>query len=65
MLVLTRKAGQAITIGDAVRIVVMAVDGDSHVKIGIEAPRSLPVHRAEVYDEILRQRKGKQRKRKP
>ena len=64
MLVLTRKAGQSITIGDAVRVVIMAVDDENHVKIGIEAPRSLPVHRAEVYDEILRQRKGKQRKRK-
>jgi carbon storage regulator len=38
-------------IGDNVRIVVVAVDRDQ-VKLGIEAPREIPVHRSEIYDEI-------------
>jgi carbon storage regulator len=40
-------------IGDDVRIVVVAVDRDT-VKLGIEAPRTIPVHRSEVYEEIQR-----------
>ena len=54
MLVLSRKLNQAIMIGDDVRIVVVAVDRDQ-VKLGIEAPRSIAVHRSEIYDEIQRQ----------
>jgi len=53
LLVLSRKLNQAIMIGDDVRIVVVAVDRDT-VKLGIEAPRTIPVHRSEVYDEIQR-----------
>jgi carbon storage regulator len=52
-LVLSRKLNQAIMIGDDVRIVVVAVDRDT-VKLGIEAPRTIPVHRSEVYEEIQR-----------
>jgi carbon storage regulator len=53
MLVLSRKINQSIMIGDDVRIVIVAVDRDQ-VKLGIEAPRSVPVHRSEVYEEIRR-----------
>lgn len=53
MLVLSRKLNQAIMIGDDVRIVVVSVDRDQ-VKLGIEAPREISVHRSEVYDEIKR-----------
>ena len=53
MLVLSRKLNQAIMIGDDVRIVVVAVDRDT-IKLGIDAPREIPVHRSEVYDEIRR-----------
>ena len=53
MLVLTRKPNQAIMIGDDVRIVVVSVDRDQ-VRLGIEAPRTVSVHRAEVYEEIAR-----------
>ena len=58
MLVLTRKPNQAIVIGDDVRVVVVSVDRDQ-VRLGIEAPREISVHRAEVYEEILRgERRG-------
>lgn len=50
MLVLTRKTNQEIVIGDDIRITVVAV-GNDHVKLGITAPRSIPVHRSEIYRE--------------
>ena len=51
MLVLTRRAGESIVIGDDVRVVVLDVRGDT-IRLGIEAPRSVQVHRAEVYVEV-------------
>ncbi len=51
MLVLTRKPNQSIVIGDDIEISVLAVMGEK-VRIGIEAPRSIPVFRKEVYLEI-------------
>ena len=51
MLVLTRKSNQSIMIGDDIEITVLAVMGEK-VRIGIEAPRSVPVFRREVYVEI-------------
>ncbi len=54
MLVLTRKSNQSIVIGDDIEISVLGVMGDK-VRIGIEAPRSIPVFRKEVYLEIQRE----------
>lgn len=51
MLVLTRKLGEAITIGDDVKIVVVDIDGNQ-VKVGIEAPRHIDVYREELYEKI-------------
>ena len=51
MLVLTRKSNQSIMIGDDIEISVLAVMGEK-VRIGIEAPRAVPVFRREVYVEI-------------
>jgi carbon storage regulator len=51
MLVLTRKTSQAIMIGEDVEVSVLAVAGDK-VRIGIEAPRAVPVYRKEVWLEI-------------
>ncbi|HLS23551.1 MAG TPA: carbon storage regulator CsrA [Pseudogracilibacillus sp.] len=51
MLVLTRKRKQAIKIGDDIEIKIIAIEGDQ-VKIGIEAPKSVEVHRKEVYEAI-------------
>ena len=54
MLVLTRKANQAIVIGEDVEVSVLAVVGDK-VRIGIDAPRSIPVYRKEIWLEIKRE----------
>ena len=51
MLVLSRRKGQSIVIGDNIEINVIDVQGDI-IKIGIDAPRSISVHRKEVYNEI-------------
>jgi carbon storage regulator len=57
MLVLTRKAGQSIMIGDEIEVSVLAIMGEK-VRIGIEAPRSVPVFRKEVYLEIQEDQNG-------
>jgi len=57
MLVLSRKANQSIMIGDDIRILVVGVDRDQ-VKLGIEAPRDVPVHRFEIFAEIHRSAVG-------
>ncbi len=51
MLVLSRKRGEMITIGNGVTVKILAVQGDK-VKIGIEAPADVPVHRQEIYGRI-------------
>jgi len=51
VLVLTRKSNQSIMIGDDIEISVLAIMGEK-VRIGIDAPRSVPVFRREVYVEI-------------
>jgi len=54
MLALTRKKGESIIIGDNIEVVVLSVQGDL-VKIGIDAPRSIPVNRKEIFVQILEQ----------
>jgi carbon storage regulator len=51
MLVLTRKPDQSIMIGDDVEVTVLSVSGDK-VRLGIQAPGEVPVHRTEIYREI-------------
>ena len=51
MLILSRKPGETIVIDGRIRVKVMRLEGDV-VKIGIEAPAEVSVHRQEVYDEI-------------
>ncbi len=51
MLVLSRKANQSIMIGSDIKILVVGLEGDQ-VKLGIEAPRDVPVHRFEIFAEI-------------
>jgi carbon storage regulator len=57
VLVLTRKSNQSIMIGDDVEISVLAIMGEK-VRIGIDAPRSVPVFRREVYVEIQEDQGG-------
>jgi carbon storage regulator len=52
MLVLSRKIGEVITIGDSVKITVLNYDRGI-VRLGIDAPKSIPVHRKEIFDKII------------
>ena len=54
MLVLTRKSNQSIMIGDDIEVSVLSIMGEK-VRVGIQAPRDIPVFRREVYLEIQRE----------
>lgn len=54
MLVLSRQRDETIVIGDSIRITIVEVRGDK-VRIGIDAPKDVAVHRQEVYDAIKRE----------
>lgn len=51
MLVLSRKSGESITIGDEVTVTVLSISG-GQIRIGIEAPKDIEVHRQEIKDKI-------------
>lgn len=51
MLVLRRKAGESLVIGDGIRLTMIGIEGEQ-VKIGIEAPRHIAIHREEVFNMI-------------
>lgn len=56
MLVLSRKKNESIMIGDHIEVKILSVDGDQ-VKLGIVAPKSVTVHRSEVFEAIQEQNK--------
>ena len=56
MLVLSRQRDESIMIGDDVEIIIVDVRGDK-VRLGITAPKEIPVHRREIYDAIQREKK--------
>ena len=61
MLVLSRKKNESIVINDDITIVVVEIRGDK-VRLGVEAPKEVPVHRREVYDAIRRNEAAKRDK---
>jgi carbon storage regulator len=61
MLVLSRQKDESIMIGDDVEVIIVDVRGDK-VRLGITAPKSIPVHRREVYEAIKREKAEKQAK---
>jgi carbon storage regulator len=54
MLVLTRRVNEALIVGDDVTVTILSITGNQ-VRIGINAPRDVPVHREEIYEKIKRQ----------
>ena len=61
MLVLSRQKDESIIIGDDVEITIVDVRGDK-VRLGINAPRSISVHRKEIYDAIQREKEAGSKK---
>lgn len=57
MLILTRRVGEALMIGDEVTVTVLGVKGNQ-VRVGVNAPKSVSVHREEIYERIQREEKG-------
>jgi carbon storage regulator len=55
MLILTRRIGETLIIGDHIKVQILSIKG-ADVRIGIEAPKSVPVHREEIYRRIQNQR---------
>jgi carbon storage regulator len=61
MLILTRRVGETVMIGDEVTVTVLGVKGNQ-VRVGINAPKSVAVHREEIYERIKRERAGEPEK---
>ena len=57
MLILTRRVGETVMIGDEVTITVLGVKGNQ-VRVGINAPKSVAVHREEIYERIKREQQS-------
>ena len=57
MLILTRRVGETVMIGDDVTITVLGVKGNQ-VRVGFNAPKSVAVHREEIYERIKREQQG-------
>ena len=62
LMIITRNENQSVMIGDDVEITVLKVRGPGRVRLSINAPRTIPVHRREVYDAI---KKGDNEKGQP
>jgi len=58
MLILTRRVGETLMIGDEVTVTVLGVKGNQ-VRVGVNAPKDVAVHREEIYERIKLEREGK------
>lgn len=59
MLILTRRVGESLIIGDDVNITVLGVKGNQ-VRLGVDAPKEVSVHREEIYQRIQQEKNGNQ-----
>jgi carbon storage regulator len=59
MLILTRREGETLMIGDEVTVTVLGVSGNQ-IKLGINEPREIAVHRSEIYERIQSENEGEQ-----
>lgn len=57
MLILTRRVGETLVIGDEVTVTVLGIKGNQ-VRIGVNAPKDVSVHREEIYERIQREKEG-------
>jgi|TARA_R110002074_G_scaffold74499_4_gene170711 carbon storage regulator len=57
MLILTRRIGETLIIGDDVSVTVLGVKGNQ-VRLGVDAPKDISVHREEIYDRILEEKEA-------
>ena len=57
MLILTRRVGETVMIGDSVTVTVLGVKGNQ-VRLGVNAPKDVAVHREEIYERIKREQDG-------